>query len=130
MGDGGAEGELQGNLILWNGGNSSLPSSVSRIKAVFSLGTAMVLRRVLLPAPEGRALSMAVASSIEAGIQSIAVGGSVVCHFTFGMKQSRMKMTSERLCWQRWCPGLQQRRSRAFVHSTSMAEQRWLNEAA
>jgi hypothetical protein len=62
VGDVGAEGELQGNFILWKGGNSSFPSSYSRFKAGFSMGMAMVLRRalLLLPPPEGRVLAIAV----------------------------------------------------------------------
>ena len=60
VGDVGAEGELQGNFIFWKGGNSSFPSSKSLFRAGFSMGMAMVLRRALLPPPEGRVLSMAV----------------------------------------------------------------------
>jgi len=135
VGDVGAEGEFQGNFIFWKGGNSSLPSSESRFRAVFSLGTAMVLRRALLPPPEGRVLSMAVASSIEVGIQSIAVGGSGCLSVTLHVLSSRYETKQDEddvgtveLAALDWCPKLQQRRSRAFVYSTSMAKQRWLNE--
>jgi len=48
--DVGDEGELQGNFIFSNGGNSSFSSSRSRASLGFSSTTAMVLRRApLLP---------------------------------------------------------------------------------
>jgi hypothetical protein len=112
VGDVGAEGELQGNFIFWKGGNSSFPSSKSLFRAGFSMGMAMVLRRALLPPPEGRVLSMAVPDAswpgrFEGGIQSIALGGrceigGVVYHFIGidGMKQRKMEMT---LCWALRC---------------------------
>jgi len=51
VGDVGDEGELQGNFILWKGGNSSFSSSPSRASLGLSSTTAaMVLRRApLLP---------------------------------------------------------------------------------
>lgn len=74
VGDVGADGELHGNLIFWNGGNSSFSSSTPRLRSSFSSTTAMVLRRVLLPPGRGPGSPLSIAVIVIALCPAGAVG--------------------------------------------------------